>query len=156
MHLILVQNVPTLTTKFANVSQALVGYSLLSFSEPLWRPQYITEATVPQRFTGFVKSFHFQTHHIKLQTTDLFLPNYACQRKPHQTSRLAYVCKQLGRSVPTSCLILFSCRVLQCNTCQHIHKGAFFCSCYLIFWIQWWLNLLLYSNHTVTQAMLIL
>lgn len=30
-----VQNVPSLTTKFDNVSQTFVGYSMLSFSEPL-------------------------------------------------------------------------------------------------------------------------
>lgn len=72
-HLISVQNVPSLTAKLDNVSETFVGYSFLSLSEPLWRPQYFMEATLPQRVTGFVKVFHFQTHHIKLQTTDPLL-----------------------------------------------------------------------------------
>lgn len=81
----------------------------------------------PEESQDLSNPFTFRLITLSFKPLTFFLPNYACHRKPHQTPRLAYVCKQLGRSVPTSCLILFSCRpaARQCE-----HKGAF-CSCYL-------------------------
>lgn len=64
----------------------------------------------PKESQDLSNPFTFRLITLSFKPLTFFLPNYACQRKPPQTSRLAYVCKQLGRSVPTSCLILFSCQ----------------------------------------------
>lgn len=104
-----VQNVPSLTTKFDNV-RPLWDIRCWAFLNLCEDHSTLRRPLCPVESQDLSNPFTFRLITLSFKPLTLFWPNYARQRKPHQTSRLAYVCKQLGRSVPTSCLILFSCR----------------------------------------------
>lgn len=126
-------------TRFSNRMSQVEPQNLTMLVRPLWDircwaflnlrvdRRTLRRPLCPEESQDLSNPFTFRLITLSFKPLTFFLPNYACRRKPHQTPRLAYVCKQLGRSVPTSCLILFSCRpaARQCE-----HKGAF-CSCYL-------------------------